>query len=90
MDPLLTLGVTTLATLAGVYATYRVSNRRLRTDGSNTMIDQLQEENAELRKERAADRRTIRIQGDYIGQLRRHVAEAQPPPPPPFPDGLII
>lgn len=30
-----------------------------------------------------------RAQGDYIGVLRRHINDGQPPPPPPYPSGLI-
>ena len=53
------------------------------------MIDQQQEDLGELRKELAELRRTVRIQGDYVGELRRHIADGNPPPPPPWPPGLI-
>lgn len=33
--------------------------------------------------------RIVRTQGDYIGELRKHIADGKPPPPPPFPQGLI-
>lgn len=92
MDPLLThLGpiLTLLGVLGAAFFTYRASNRKLRSDSSMQMIDQHQEEIADLRKELAAVRRTQRIQGDYIGQLRRHIADGNPPPPPAWPDGLI-
>lgn len=81
MDPVLGVAITALATLLGVYATGRVSNRKLRSDAGQQMIDQLQEENARLR-------RTERLQSDYIGALRRHIAHEQGPPPPSYPDGL--
>lgn len=81
MDPVVGVAITALATILGIYATYRVSNRKLRADAGQQMIDQLQEENARLR-------RTERLQGDYIGVLRRHIAQEQGPPPPPYPDGL--
>ena len=81
MDPVLGVAITAIATLLGVWATGRVSNRKLRSDGANQLVDQLQEENARLR-------RTERLQGDYIGVLRRHIAQEQGPPPPPYPDGL--
>jgi ribosomal protein S4 len=85
LGPLLTLiGVT-----AGVYFTYRVSTRKLKSDSGQQMIDQHQEENAELRKQIAALQKQTRIQGDYIGQLRKHIADGQPPPPPAWPNGLI-
>ena len=78
-----------MGVLGAAYFTYRASNRKLRADSGLLMIDQLQEENAELRKELAAARRRERLQGDYIGQLRQHIADGQPPPPPAWPDGLV-
>jgi hypothetical protein len=89
MDPVLGTALTVFGVLASTYLTYRVSNRKLRTDAGQQMIDQLQEDVAGLRKEVADMRRTQRVQGDYIGQLRRHIADGHPPPPPPYPDGLI-
>jgi hypothetical protein len=53
------------------------------------MIDQHQEDIKELRRETADLRRVQRVQGDYIGELRKHIADGKPPPPPPFPQGLI-
>jgi hypothetical protein len=92
VDPLLTNVGPILALLGALgtgFFTFRASNRKLRSDSSMQMIDQHQEEIAELRKELAAVRRTQRIQGDYIGALRRHIADGNPPPPPAWPDGLI-
>lgn len=89
MDPIIGVALTVLGVLVSAYLTTRVSNRKLKTDSGQQMIDQHQEDIAELRKEVAALRRTQRIQGDYIGQLRRHIADGQPPPPPAWPDGLI-
>jgi hypothetical protein len=85
IGPLLTL----VGVIAAAYFTYRVSTRKLKSDSGQQMIDQLQEDVAELRKEMAAMRRTQRIQGDYIGELRKHIADGEPPPPPPYPSGLI-
>ncbi|WP_157410846.1 hypothetical protein [Actinoplanes rectilineatus] len=92
MDPLLSLlgpALTLLGVVAAAYFTYRGSNRKLRSDAGQQMIDQHQEEIAALRGEVADLRRTQRIQGDYIGALRRHIADGQPPPPPAWPEGLI-
>ncbi len=92
MDPLLNnLGpiLALLGVVVAAYFTYRGSNRKLRSDAGHQMIDQHQEEIAALRVEVAALRRTQRIQGDYIGVLRRHIADGQPPPPPAWPEGLI-
>lgn len=89
MDPIIGVAVTGFVTLFAAFLTSRVSNRKLSADSGQQMIDQHQEDIAELRKEVSALRRTQRIQGDYIGQLRRHIADGNPPPPPAWPDGLI-
>jgi hypothetical protein len=92
--------LTLIGVIVSAVVTRRGSDRKLKTDSSQQMIDQLQEEIRELRAERTKDRerddrryvaleRTVRIQGDYIGSLRRHIADGHPPPPPPFPEGLI-
>lgn len=91
MDPLLThLGpiLTLLGVLGAAFFTYRASNRKLASDSTQLMIDQHQEEIADLRKENAGLRRARRIQDDYIGQLRMHIANGSPPPPPPWPESL--
>ena len=92
MDPKIGV-VGAVLTLIGVIVsavlTKRGSDRKLKSDAGQQMIDQLQEEMATLRKEIADMRRIQRLQGDYIGQLRRHIADGHPPPPPPFPEKLI-
>jgi hypothetical protein len=65
------------------------SRAKQRADTGQQMIDQHQEDIKELRKETADLRRVQRVQGDYIGDLRRHIADGKPPPPPPYPQGLI-
>jgi len=96
VDPLLGPLLTLVGVVAAAYFTYRVSNRKLKTDSGQQMIDQHQEDIKELRADRASDRARIaalervqRVQGDYIGELRRHIADGRPPPPPPYPQGLI-
>lgn len=92
MDPLLTnLGpiLTLLGVLGAAFFTYRASNRKLKSDSGLQLLNEHQEEIAELRKEVAALRRTQRMQGDYIGVLRRYIADGGSPPPPAWPDGLI-
>ncbi|MCY1141390.1 hypothetical protein OWR29_25610 [Actinoplanes sp. Pm04-4] len=96
MDPMIVAAITALGVIASAYLTSRVSNRQVSTSSSNQLIDQHQEDIKELRAGRAEDRsritaleRHVRIQGDYIGQLRRHIADGNPPPPPPYPAGLI-
>jgi hypothetical protein len=89
VDPLLAAALTVLGVIASAWITARASNRKNRYDSSQQMIDQLQEDVKELRRNLTTTQRTVRIQGDYIGQLRRHIADSHPPPPPPWPDGLI-
>lgn len=83
------------AVLVGWFG-FLASRAKQRADTGQQMIDQHQEDIAALRVERAKDseritrlERTQRIQGDYIGELRRHIADGKPPPPPPYPQGLI-
>lgn len=92
MDPVIGVAgavLTLIGVIISAVVTRRGSDRKLKTDSSQQMIDQLQEEMATLRKDQAELRRTQRLQGDYIGQLRMHIADGRPPPPPPFPQGLI-
>lgn len=89
MDPMIVAAITALGVIGAAYLTYRVSNRKLRSDAGQQMIDQHQEDIAALRGRVAQLERTQRIQGDYIGQLRRHIADGNPPPPPAWPQGLI-
>jgi hypothetical protein len=91
VDPFLSqLGpiLTVLGVLGAAYFTYRASNRKLKSDSGLQLLNERQEEVAELRKERAELQRTGRIQGDYIGALRRHMADGGAPPPPSWPDQL--
>lgn len=88
MDPLFTTALTVFGVLGAAYLTNRVSNRKLKTDSGQQLIDQHQEDNAALRRDIADLRRINRIQDDYIGHLRRHIADGRPPPPPDWPDGL--
>lgn len=91
MDPILT-NLGPILTLAGVvvaaFLTYRASTRQLHTNTGLQLLNEHQEEIAALRLEVAALRRTQRLQGDYIGQLRQHIADGSPPPPPSWPPGL--
>lgn len=92
MDPLLSNAGPILAligVITAAYFTYRGSNRKLKTDSGMQLLNEHQEEIAVLRQELVVLRRTQRIQGDYIGVLRRHIADGDPPPAPPWPDGLV-
>ena len=89
MQPIYVALITSAAVMIGGLLTYVVSKQKVRSDSGQQMIDQHQEDIAELRKEMAFLRRQQRIQGDYIGQLRRHIADGEPPPPPAWPAGLI-
>ena len=92
MDPV-TTAVGGTITLVGVvlasWFTYRASMKKQRADISQQMIDQHQEDIANLRARVTSLERVTRIQGDYIGQLRLHIADGRPPPPPAWPTGLI-
>lgn len=96
MQPIYVALITTVGVAFGGWLTFLASRRKQASDAGQQMIDQHQEDIAELREDRdeqkreiAALRRTQMIQGDYIGQLRRHIADGEPPPPPPYPSGLI-
>lgn len=89
MDPVVTGGLTLVGVMIASYLTYRASTRKQRSDTGQQMIDQHQEDITSLRGRVAHLEKTQRIQGDYIGQLRMHIADGRPPPPPKWPDGLI-
>lgn len=89
MDPLIVAAIAAFGVIASAYLTNRVSSRRLQLDSGQQMIDQHQEDIVALRGRVAQLERTQRIQGDYVGELRRHIADGKPPPPPPYPSGLI-
>jgi hypothetical protein len=89
VDPLIVAAITTFGVVASAYLTSRVSNRKLRTDSGLLLLNEHQEEIGVLRQRIALLERNQRIQGDYIGLLRRHIADGQDPPPPSWPDGLI-
>jgi len=89
MDPMIVAAITAFGVIASAYLTSRVSNRKLRADAGQLMIDQLQEEVVGLRTRVGHLERGQRVQGDYIVLLRRHIADGQPPPPPPYPNDLV-
>lgn len=99
MDPLIGVAgaiLTLIGVIISAVLTRRSSDRKLQSDAGQQMIDQHQEDIKELRAGRTEDQRRIgalerqvRIQGDYIGQLRQHIAEGHPPPPPAWPPGLV-
>jgi hypothetical protein len=89
MDPVLIAVLTVAGSSGAGYLTYLVSRKKQRSDSSQQMIDQHQEDILEMRGQIRTLQRQMRIQGDYIGQLRRHIADGQPPPPPAWPEGLI-
>lgn len=89
MDPLIVAAITAFGVLVSAYLTNQVSNRKLKSDTGLMLLDQHQEDIAALRMRVAQLERNQRIQGDYIGHLRKHIADGQPPPPPAWPDGLI-
>jgi hypothetical protein len=89
VTPVLSAVLTVIGAILVGWLTYLASRRNNRSDNAQKMIDQHQEDITALRGRVGTLERTARIQGDYIGQLRRHIADGQPPPPPAWPDGLI-
>lgn len=96
MDPVIAAILTALGVVTAAFITARTTRGRNRSDRGMQLVDQHQEDIAALRVERKSDsqridrlERVVRIQGDYIGDLRRHIANGDPPPPPPYPSGLI-
>lgn len=89
MDPVLGTVVAAIGVIAASWLTYRASRAKQRSDTGQQMIDQHQEDIIGLRARVGSLERAQRIQGDYIGELRRHIADGKPPPPPPYPSGLI-
>lgn len=89
VEPIIGVALTALGVIGAAYLTSRVSNRKLKSDSGLALIDQHQEDIAALRSRVAQLERTQRIQGDYIGLLRRHIADGHPPPPPAWPDSLV-
>lgn len=89
MEQILAPALTLVGVLVASYFTYRASTRKQRSDSGQLMIDQHQEDIDKMRREIRVLQKQVRIQGDYVGRLRRHIADGQPPPPPPWPDSLI-
>lgn len=89
MTPVWSAVVAAVVSLGVAYLTYLASRRNHKGDLGQKMIDQHQEDIKELRAELVLVRRALKIQGDYIGQLRQHIADGHPPPPPAWPEGLI-
>lgn len=89
MNPVIAAVITAAGSLLLGYLGYLASRRNTRADVGQKMIDQHQEDIAGLRGRVGQLERTQRIQGDYIGELRKHIVDGRPPPPPPYPSGLI-
>ncbi len=89
MNPYVQAALTLVGVLGASYFTWLASRQNKRADAAQTMIDQHQEDIASLRIRVAALERADRIKSDYIGVLRRHIADRRPPPPPPWPADLL-
>jgi Skp family chaperone for outer membrane proteins len=89
VDPLIVAAITAFGVIASAYLTNQVSNRKLKSDTGQQMIDQHQEEIQSLRAENSELRKTRRRQDDYIDALRKHISDGKPPPPPPWPETLV-
>jgi hypothetical protein len=96
VNPYLAALIAAVASVVVGWLGFLASRAKQKADTGQQLLDQHQEDIRELRGERRSDsqridrlERIVRIQGDYIGELRRHIANGDPPPPPPYPAGLI-
>lgn len=93
-------GTVLVALITGIFAVR--SNRAQKGSRENALIDQLQEQlqSADTRSDKQDERMTriearlnlvekvSRIRLEYIYELRRHIANGEPPPAPDWPPGI--
>lgn len=58
-------------------------------DRETAFIDRLEKRLEAVEQDLAESIRRERLMGDYLEELRRHIAAGSPPPPPPWPEGLL-
>lgn len=85
-----------LAGLVGVWLNDRTAMRRLVQDSNKQLVDNLQEERVEIKRDLQQLKRQVsalllqgRYKDDYINMLRAHIELRKPPPAPSYPDGLL-
>lgn len=93
-----TVGVILAAILGliGVWLSDRTAMRRMVETSQQKLVDNLQEERQEIKRDLAVVKRQVgglllqgRYKDDYINELRAHIEQGKPPPPPSYPAGLL-
>lgn len=101
LDGLLRYSLGPIAAVVTALITWAIAQQSRKTTTEETAIDRLRSDldklRAESREEQAAlaeelqkQSVELRLQADYVHNLREHIVLEKPPPPPPFPDGICI
>lgn len=82
--------------LIGVWLSDRTQMRRLVADANQALVDNLQEERQNIKRDLEMVKRQVaglllqgRYKDDYINVLRSHIEQGKPPPPPEYPKALL-
>lgn len=82
--------------LVGVWLNDRTAMRKLVQDSNKQLVDNLQEERVEIKRDVQQLKRQVaalmlqgRYKDDYINTLRSHIELGKPPPAPSYPAGLL-
>lgn len=101
LDGLLRYSLGPIAAVVTALITWAIAQQSRKTTTEETAIDRLRSDldklRAESREEQAAlaeelqkQSVELRLQADYVHNLREHIVLEKPPPPPPFPDGIYL
>lgn len=101
LDGLLRYSLGPIAAVVTALITWAIAQQSRKTTTEEAAIDRLRSDldklRAESREEQAAlaeelqkQSVELRLQADYVHNLREHIVLEKPPPPPPFPDGIYI
>lgn len=101
LDGLLRYSLGPIAAVVTALITWAIAQQSRKTTTEETAIDRLRadldklraesrEEQAALAEELQKQSVELRLQADYVHNLREHIVLEKPPPPPPFPDGIYI
>lgn len=82
--------------LLGVWLSDRAVYRKMVADANQTLVENLQEERTEIKRDLAVVKRQVamlmlqgRYKDDYINVLRDHIERELGPPPPAYPPALL-
>lgn len=88
--------VAALLGLLGVWLSDRASYKKLIADNNQSLVDNLQEERREIKRDLATVKKQVglllmqgRYKDDYINVLRDHIERELGPPPPGYPPQLL-